>query len=120
MCRFQAGLPKLRVLIVLFFCLISIPFPHYKCNPFELTAENTPSQLQAVTQIIPYDFISETVQAQSNHGKVIRELWVGVAYALVGIAVSFRHRRHEHLSDSIPTSREFLLNCIHDQDGKKR
>ncbi|MDT3358097.1 MAG: hypothetical protein LIR47_01995 [Spirochaetota bacterium] len=94
---------------------------HTADSPLKATTENTPFRLQAATQIVQQDLISETtVQAYSSRARVIREFWVGAASVVPGIAVVVGHTKNEQFADGIPTTRDFILPCMHDRDGKKR
>jgi hypothetical protein len=84
------------------------------------TTENTPFRLQAATQIVQQDLICETTaQAYSSRARVIREFWVGAASVVPGIAVVVGHTKNEQFADGIPSTRDFILPCMHDRDGKK-
>lgn len=74
----------------------------------------------AVPQTLQQDLISETSEAYPNKARLSWASWMSVACTLVVIAISFKHHRYEHLSDSIPTSKDYLVVYMHDRDGKKR
>jgi len=117
----QAHSPRLLVFMALLYYVLSSPMQHTADSPLKATTENTPFRLQAATQIVQQDLICETTaQAYSSRARVIREFWVGAASVVPGIAVVVGHIRNEQSVEEIPTTRDFLMLCMHDRDGKKR
>jgi len=120
MFSFQACSPWLLVIIGLVLFLFGSPMQPTIAGPLNLAAESTSSQLSAVPQTLQQDLISETADAYPNKARLSWASWMSVACTLVVIAISFKHHRYEHLSDSIPTSKDYLVVYMHDRDGKKR
>lgn len=117
----QAHSPRLLVFMALLYYLLSSPMQHTADSPLKATTENTPFRLQAATQIVQQDLICETTaQAYSSRARVIWEFWVGAASVVPGIAVVVGHTKNEQFADGIPSTRDFILPCMHDRDGKKR
>ncbi|NLE15236.1 MAG: hypothetical protein GX626_05135 [Spirochaetales bacterium] len=120
MFSFQARLPWLLVIIGLTLYFLGFPMQFTSTVPSKLASGNTPVQLQKITHFSGQDMISETADPVPNRARVIFETLAGMVCSLAGIAISFKHRRYEHLSDSIPTSKDYLVVYMHDRDGKKR
>jgi len=120
MFSFQACSPWLLVIIGLVLYLFGSPMQPTIAGPLNLAAESTSSQLSAIHQTLQQDLISETADAYPNKARLSWASWMSVACTLVVIAISFKHHRYEHLSDSIPTSKDYLVVYMHDRDGKKR
>ncbi len=117
----QSHSPRLLVFIALLYYLFGSPMQHTADGPLKATTENTPFRLQAAIQIIQQDLITETTaQAYSSRARVIREFWVGATSVIPGIAVVVGHIRNEQSVEEILTTRDFLMLCMHDRDGKKR
>ncbi|HKM06208.1 MAG TPA: hypothetical protein VJ869_04400 [Sphaerochaeta sp.] len=119
--KVPAGIPTIVLtLLALILCLNYLLITNCYGVPRTHADYDAPFQMQPATQIIQYEFLNEVPQGQNQRCKLVWKIWIVVTVLVVQIRIAIQNLRHIHDVESIPTSREFLLLCMHDIDGKKR